>query len=106
MLLCEEEVSINFTADEDLVNIYTSIPSWIRKLDSLCAEHPESYEEVVERRGLVDGEIVSKTYVLKDRKLLYLRPARLPKRELSEEEKEVLRERMKKMQEAKKAKES
>lgn len=37
----EQEVVINFNADESEATIYTANLAWIRKMDKLCKEFPE-----------------------------------------------------------------
>ena len=37
----EQEVVINFNADESEATVYTANPAWMRKMDKLCKEFPE-----------------------------------------------------------------
>ena len=37
----EQEVVINFNADEGEATVYTVNPVWMRKMDKLCKEFPE-----------------------------------------------------------------
>ena len=37
----EQEVIINFNAEEDTATLYTENPAWIRKLDRLVEQNPE-----------------------------------------------------------------
>lgn len=53
----EQEVVINFNADESEATVYTANPVWIRKMDKLCKEFPE----VIRLKSWTE---VSKTYVL------------------------------------------
>lgn len=41
--LDERETTITYDAVEKVANIYTCIPADIRKLDKLCADHPDTY---------------------------------------------------------------
>ena len=36
----EQEVVINFNADEDMATVYSANPAWIRKMDALVQEFP------------------------------------------------------------------
>ena len=53
----EQEVVINFNADESEATIYTANPTWMRKMDNLHKEFPE----VIRLKSWTE---VSKTYVL------------------------------------------
>ena len=53
----EQEVVINFNADESEATVYTANPAWMRKMDKLCVEFPE----VIRLKSWTE---VSKTYVL------------------------------------------
>lgn len=39
----EQEVVINFNADEDTATVYSSNPAWIRKMDALVREFPDVF---------------------------------------------------------------
>ena len=39
----EQEVVINFNADEDTATVYSSNPAWIRKMDALVMEFPNVF---------------------------------------------------------------
>lgn len=94
----EQELHINMMRGDDRFSVYASSTLWINKLDRFAAKNPEWK---VERVNKSHGEIVSKEYSAPVKYLL-LREKLPPKRELTEEEKEALRERMQKMQEARK----
>lgn len=85
----EWETYISFGYDAEAV-IYSSDPTWIRKLKKLCEEHPENYQ--VKEIGKVNGEEISIRVTCKDKGLVSLRGA---KATLSEEERirrtEILR---------------
>lgn len=53
----EQEVVINFNADEKEATIYTANPAWMRKMDKLCKE----FSGVIRLKEWTE---VSKTYVL------------------------------------------
>ena len=38
----EQEVAINLNADEDEAAVYAANPVWMRKMDKLCKEFPET----------------------------------------------------------------
>lgn len=56
----EQEVIINFNAEEDTATLYTANPSWIRKLDRLVEQNPEQFE--MYRQEKMDGRVISKAY--------------------------------------------
>ena len=94
MLREEMELHISMSAVDKTASIFTSDPVWIRRLDKLCREHPGNYREVVERRGIIDGQVVTKQYVCTDKGLIGLRGKRPEGRTLTEEEKQALAERL------------
>lgn len=53
----EQEVVINFNADEKEATVYTANPAWVRKMDKLCNEFPE----IIRLKSWTE---ISKTYVL------------------------------------------
>lgn len=55
LLKCEQEVVINFDADNDMATLYSSYPAWIRKMDKLVEQYPDIYKVV----AMTD---ISKTY--------------------------------------------
>lgn len=84
--LLEQETIILFNREEKEADVYTHEPSLIKKLDNLCKTSPDVF---VKREDNGAGGI---TYTL-PKKLISIRTPR-PKKELSEEEKNALRERM------------
>lgn len=66
----EMETVINFSAADEMMDIYTADPVWLRKLDKLVVEHPENYR-VIETR-FFEGRVCSKRY-LAPKKLLTVR---------------------------------
>lgn len=94
----EQELHINMMRGDERFTVYTSNTLYINRLDKYAEKNPEWK---IEKICKVDGEVVSKEYSAPVKYLL-LREKFPPKRDLTEEEKEALRERMKKMQEARK----
>ena len=39
----EQEVVINFNADDEMATVYSANPAWIRKMDKLCKEFPDVF---------------------------------------------------------------
>lgn len=39
----EQEVVINFNADDEMATVYSANPAWIRKMDKLCREFPDVF---------------------------------------------------------------
>lgn len=81
----EQEVTINFNAEEDTAIVDTRNPVWIRKMDKLLEENPDEVR-------LIDENEVGKTYkVPKGAIHISIRK----KRVLTEEQRKSLSERMK-----------
>ena len=80
----EQETSILMMRDEKTASVYTSDTTMITKLDKLCTSFPDmwSVETTTSR---------SKTYLCQDKKLIRFGSH---KREISEERKEAMGERM------------
>lgn len=72
----EQEVVINFNADEDMATVYSANSAWIRKMDSLVREFPDVFR--VKRQTEI-----SKTYEVPKKYVRIGRP-----RELSSAQKE------------------
>lgn len=89
----EQEVLINFNAAEKMASIWTQDPVFIRKLDKLCIENPEQFKSG--RESKVNGRVVGKFYEC-DKKLISIRSKSI-KREMTEEQKKMASERMKKI---------
>lgn len=87
----EQETIISFNAAEDTAELYTADPVYIRKLDKLTEKNPEQF-----KLGCVEkcqGEIVAKRYIFPKR-FISIRSKDV-KRELSEEQRRELAERLK-----------
>lgn len=93
----EQEVIITTCAADKTAEVYTADPVYMRKLDKLCERYPEHYK-------LKSRNSYSATYVMSKR-LLGFKPAAAP-RELTEEQRAELRERMKKLQASRREKAS
>lgn len=44
LMKCEQEVHISFCADDTTATLYTSYPAWIRKMDKLVENNPQSFQ--------------------------------------------------------------
>ena len=71
----EQEVVINFNADENEATVYTANPAWMRKMDKLCKE----FQEVIRLKSWTE---VSKTYVLPKNLVRISKPRRLSEAQL------------------------
>lgn len=92
----EQETTISYCRAQNAASLWTSDTTIYTKLDKLCRDAPESYQctEVARDR---DGDIISKTYRISDKHLLSFRSGRI-KRDLSEEQRAALSERMRQRQ--------
>ena len=81
----EQEVVINFNADEDTATLYTADPVWQRKMDKLAEQNPIDFQ-------CIRSDEVSKTYSFPKR-LLCVR-SRVKTMTLTEEQKVKARERL------------
>ena len=93
----ERETIINFNAAEDTAEIYTADPVYIRKLDKLCEQFPDTYKFMADLSAKQCKE--SKTYSMPKRLVKFRSPVT---REIREEQREALAERLRKAREAKK----
>ena len=84
--ISEQETVVQFDRDGETMNIYTSDSTIMTKLDKI-------YKRTREHRA--DGQLYAAEYVV-DKRLLSFR-SKLTKRTMTEEEKAVLSERMKRM---------
>lgn len=91
----ERETIINFNAAEDTAEVYTADPVYIRKLDKLCEQFPDTYKFMEELSSMRRRE--SKTYSMPKRLVKFRSPVT---REISEEQREALAERLRKAREA------
>lgn len=56
----EQEVVINFNAEEDTATVYTANPSWLRKMGALAKEFPDTFR-------LIRQTEISRTYEIPKR---------------------------------------
>lgn len=56
----EQEVIINFNAEDEEATLYSANPAWIRKMDKMVELNPEQFS--MYRKEKLHGEIVSKAY--------------------------------------------
>ena len=89
----ERATTVNFNEEEERAVVITASPVWMRKLDRLCEENPEQFscEEWDTQR--LDGKIIQKRYTFPKR-FITIR-SRDRKQELTEEQREAARDRMK-----------
>lgn len=88
----ERETVLTMNEADTEATFYTCSPVWIRRLDKLCTERPESFRELTERRETLEGQTIAKTYLF-PKEFLKVRPGR----NLSEEQRQKLRERASKI---------
>ena len=74
----EQEVVINFNADDEMATVYSANPVWIRKMDALVREFPDVFR-------IKRWTEISKTYEVPKRLVRIGKP-----RELSSEQKHNL----------------
>lgn len=68
----EMETTIVWDDAEKLARVYTSSPSSIRKLDKMCAAHPEEYRRVwTETNG---GRVTAARYEMPSKRVRYGHP--------------------------------
>ena len=97
----EREVSLTFdggviafNAGEDCADLYTSDPAWIRKMDKLVEQNPEQFQ-VKHTYNTREGKVHAKRYIFPKR-FITIRSKDV-KRELTEDERVSLSEKMKAM---------
>lgn len=74
----EQEVVINFNAEEDTATVYTANPTWLRKMEALAKEFPDIFR-------LIRQTEISRTYEMPKRLVRIGKP-----RELSSAQRENL----------------
>ncbi len=85
----EQSTTINIDRNREYCDIWTNDTTMITRLDKLCLKSPNFYK--LENIGRVDGEIVDKAYIVKDKSLISFRSGKLV---LSDEQKRLRAERM------------
>lgn len=93
--IAEQETTISYSREFTYAEVWTSDRTVMTKLDRLCKNFPENYQCTDIGKSL-SGELISKTYRIKDKGLISFRSARTsrPPREYTEEELDALRERL------------
>lgn len=103
MSRAEQETIITIGALDKTADVCTNDPLYWRKLDAMCEKHPDEYKLTRVHRTEA-GLILCKWYSV-PRKLVGFKTP-IPKRELTEEQRTILSERMKKIQAAQREKRS
>lgn len=91
----ERETLISFNEAEDMADITAYSPAWIRKFDKLCKENPEQFKCKEWDTQRLDGRIIAKRYEFPKR-FISIRTKDV-KRELTDEQREQARERIKEL---------
>lgn len=94
MSIMDQETTIAIARSDAYAMIWCSDRTMITKLDRLCKEHPENYECNKVVRSADTHEIVDKSYIVKDKSLISFRGAKV-KRELTDEQRKELADRLK-----------
>lgn len=97
MSRAEQETIITIGALDKTADVCTNDPVYWRKLDAMCEKHPDEYK-LAKIHRTKDGLILCKWYSV-PRKLVRFGTPTAP-RELTDEQRAELRERMKKVQAA------
>lgn len=87
----EQETTISYCRNEQGAEVWTSDRTVMTKLDRLTRDAPDSYSLQAADKD-ASGLICSKTYYIKSKSLLSFR-SRTKSRDLTDEEREELRER-------------
>lgn len=88
----DQETHINYSRFDKSCTIWTSDTTTITKLDRLCKSSPDYYK--LASTGRYNGKVVNKEYLITDKTLVSFRSGKV-KREMTEEQKEAARQRMK-----------
>ncbi len=80
----EQEVVIQFSADDKFATVYSANPVYIRKLEKLSREFPDDYK-------LIKKDNVSVTYEVSRKLIAFRKP--VPPREYTDEERRAFAER-------------
>ena len=95
----EQETTISFSRDGKEADVWTSDITMMTKLDKLCNDSPNEYKCIEVGRSL-DGLLTNKRYTIKNKKLLSFRSA-TTKREISDEQRKALAQRMRDLNKSK-----
>ena len=97
MTRAEQETIITIGALDKTADVCTNDPAYWRKLDKKCEQHPDEYK-LTKIHRTKDGLILCKWYSVPRKLVRFAAPT--VHRELTEEQRAELRERMKKAQAA------
>ena len=86
----ERESIINFNVGDDMAELYTADPVWMRKMDKLTEANPEQFR--LKDEQFYNGEVISKTYTLPKRFISIRSKERVSA--MTEEQKEAARLKM------------
>ena len=103
----EQETVINFPRRESYAIVWTSDTTVMTKLDGLC-EKSEQYVLVEAGRSKLGGEVISKTYKIKDKSLISFRAKKMEReaRTMTDEQRLAMIERLEKARQAKAGKDA
>lgn len=96
----EQETTVNFSRDSDLCTVFTSDRTIMTKLDKLVNDEDSPLWKLKEVRYFQNGELASKIYETHKRLISFR--SNITTRELTEEQKEAVAERMREYHEQKK----
>ena len=101
----EQETVINFPRREKFATVWTSDTTIMTKLDGLCKKSDE-YVLVETGRSKLGGEVISKTYKVKDKSLISFRAKKMEReaRTMTDEQRLAMIERLEKARQAKREK--
>lgn len=107
VLVEEQETVINFSRADDYATVWTSDTTVMTKLDNLC-EKSDKYVLVDTGKSILDGEIISKTYRVKDKTLVSFRGKKMERgsKEMTDEQRRAMIEHLARAREAKAKKEA
>jgi hypothetical protein len=91
----EQETVINFSRRDNEATVWTSDTTVMTKLDGLC-EKSEQYVLVETGRSKLGGEVISKTYKVKDKSLISFRAKKVERqaRPMTDEQRQVMIDRL------------
>ena len=103
----EQETVINFPRRENHAIVWTSDTTVMTKLDGLCKKSDE-YVLVETGRSKLGGEVISKTYKVKDKSLISFRAKKMEReaRTMTDEQRLAMIERLEKARQAKAGKDA
>lgn len=93
--IAEQETTVSFMRDSDLCTVYTSDSTIMTKLDKLAESGKFLHWKLVKEHRLQGGELIGKTYETHKRLISFR--SNIATREMSEEQKEAVSERFKRM---------